>query len=71
MMFFIKKEHELINAVKKIIQQSTITCPNCGHKKEETMPTEACRFFYECENCKTKLKPKSGGLLCLLQLRIN
>ena len=35
-----------------IILQSTITCPNCGHKKEETMPTDACQHFYECENCK-------------------
>ncbi|MFX8953763.1 GDCCVxC domain-containing (seleno)protein, partial [Acinetobacter baumannii] len=29
-----------------IILQSVITCPNCGHKKEETMPTDACQFFY-------------------------
>lgn len=43
---------------KKIILQSTITCPNCGHKKEEIMPTDTCQFFYECENCKTLLKPK-------------
>ena len=42
------------------ILQSTITCPNCGYQKEETMPTNACQFFYECENCKTLLKPKQG-----------
>ena len=40
--------------------QSTITCHNCGHKKEETMPTDACQYFYECENCKTVLKPQQG-----------
>ena len=40
--------------------QSTITCPNCGHKKEETMPTDACQYFYECEKCKQVLKPKQG-----------
>lgn len=40
--------------------QSTITCPNCGHQKEETMPTDACQFFYECENCKTILRPNAG-----------
>ena len=40
--------------------QSTITCPNCQATKEETMPTNACQFFYECESCKTLLKPKSG-----------
>ena len=37
--------------------KSEITCPNCGHKKKETMPTDACQFFYECENCKKVLKP--------------
>ena len=35
-------------------------CPNCGHKKTETMPTDACVYFYECENCKTRLKPLQG-----------
>lgn len=40
--------------------QSVITCPECGHKKEETMPTDSCTFFYECENCKRRLKPKAG-----------
>lgn len=39
---------------------STITCPNCGHKKDELMPTNACQYFYECENCKQVLKPKQG-----------
>lgn len=43
-----------------IILTSTITCPNCQHKKEETMPTNACQFFYKCENCKTMLKPMKG-----------
>jgi hypothetical protein len=40
--------------------KSIITCPNCGFKKEESMPTDACQFFYECENCKSALKPKQG-----------
>jgi len=39
---------------------STITCPECGHQKKEIMPTEACQFFYECENCKALLKSKQG-----------
>lgn len=39
---------------------STITCPKCGHQKKENMPTDACRFFYECENCKSILKPRQG-----------
>lgn len=48
------------NMEKEIILQSIITCPNCGHSKEETMPTDSCQFFYECENCHTVLKPESG-----------
>jgi len=43
---------------KEIILQSTITCPKCGHQKEETMPTDACQYFYACENCEEVLKPK-------------
>ena len=44
----------------KIELKSTITCPNCGHRKEEEMPTTACQFFYECDNCKKILKPNPG-----------
>lgn len=40
--------------------ESEITCPNCGHHKKELMPTDACQFFFECENCKVLLKPKQG-----------
>jgi hypothetical protein len=40
--------------------ESTITCPACGHAKTETMPTDACQWFYECENCKAVLRPKHG-----------
>lgn len=39
---------------------STITCPNCGHRKVEIMPTNACAYFYECDNCKTRLSPLKG-----------
>lgn len=39
---------------------STITCPLCGFRKKETMPTDTCRFFYECAGCKTVLRPKGG-----------
>ncbi|TBR19094.1 MAG: MerC domain-containing protein [Chitinophagaceae bacterium] len=44
----------------KVELNSTITCPHCGFKKIETMPTNACQFFYTCEQCKTRLKPKEG-----------
>ena len=39
---------------------STITCPVCGHRRTETMPTDACQYFYECIGCKTLLKPKAA-----------
>ena len=40
--------------------KSVITCPKCGHRAEETMPTNACLFFYDCPACGAKLKPKHG-----------
>jgi hypothetical protein len=40
--------------------QSTLTCPECGHAKTEVMATDACQWFYECENCKAMLRPKAG-----------
>ncbi|MEJ5993163.1 MAG: hypothetical protein EOO20_03645 [Chryseobacterium sp.] len=43
-----------------IILDSTITCPKCGFAKNEEMPTESCQYFYECESCKTVLKPLEG-----------
>jgi RNA polymerase subunit RPABC4/transcription elongation factor Spt4 len=43
-----------------IVLQSVITCPVCGYQKEETMPTDACQFFYACEKCGELLKPKEG-----------
>ena len=39
---------------------SAITCPHCNHTKTEEMPTNACQYFYECENCKTRLRPIEG-----------
>jgi hypothetical protein len=39
---------------------STLTCPQCGRQTLETMPTDACQYFYECPACKTLLKPKAG-----------
>ncbi len=39
---------------------SMLTCPHCGHGKTETMPTDACQWFYECEQCHEVLKPLPG-----------
>lgn len=46
--------------VMEAILQSVITCPHCGAKKEETMPLDACQFFYECTVCHTMLRPLPG-----------
>ncbi len=40
--------------------KSTITCPSCSYRKTENMPTDSCVFFWECESCKTLLKPLPG-----------
>ena len=44
----------------RVILQSTITCPHCGHIAEETMPTYACQWYYECKGCGELLKPLEG-----------
>jgi hypothetical protein len=43
-----------------LITESTITCPVCGTAKAETMPTDACLYFYECTGCGALLRPKRG-----------
>ena len=40
--------------------RSTLTCPACGVKTTETMPSDACQYFYDCPSCGTVLKPKTG-----------
>ena len=40
--------------------QSVITCPGCRRPSMETMPTDACLFFYDCPHCGARLKPKAG-----------
>ena len=40
--------------------QSTITCPQCGVRSLETMPTNACLYFYDCPSCAALLKPLAG-----------
>ena len=39
---------------------STLTCPSCGSASEESMPTDACLFFWDCPACRTLVKPKPG-----------
>jgi hypothetical protein len=44
----------------QIESRSTLTCPHCGHQATETMPTDACQYFYDCAGCGVVLKPKPG-----------
>jgi hypothetical protein len=43
-----------------VILEATITCPFCGHRQSEVMPTDFCLHFYECTACREMLKPKEG-----------
>lgn len=40
--------------------ESALTCPVCGTTTVETMPTDACVYYYECRGCRTLLRPKAG-----------
>ncbi len=40
--------------------QSVIKCPTCGHEETESMPTNACQFFYDCKECGELLRPLPG-----------
>jgi hypothetical protein len=43
-----------------VILESTITCPHCAFQATETMPTNACQYFYDCKGCGAVLKPNTG-----------
>ena len=49
-----------LGAHSKPLLQSVITCPSCGHRSEEIMPTNACLIVYDCPRCHSRLKPKAG-----------
>jgi len=48
------------SGMSEVFLESVLVCPVCGFGKLETMPTDACQFFYECSNCKTLIRPKPG-----------
>lgn len=43
-----------------IVTEATITCPTCDVLAVESMPTNACQFFYTCASCGTLVKPLTG-----------
>lgn len=45
---------------KDIELRSTLTCPECGTARHETMPQDACQWFYDCTSCGAVLRPKPG-----------
>jgi hypothetical protein len=47
-------------AKSSVVLESAITCPACGHVESLTMPVNQCVFFYECESCHERLRPKPG-----------
>ncbi|EHP38156.1 hypothetical protein OR16_38719 [Cupriavidus basilensis OR16] len=46
--------------MRTVLLQAIITCPHCGHRSAENMPTDACLWFYTCGDCNAVLKPKAG-----------
>ncbi|HTX51009.1 MAG TPA: GDCCVxC domain-containing (seleno)protein [Caulobacteraceae bacterium] len=40
--------------------RSTLTCPRCGRRATETMPSDACQYFYDCAGCGALLAPRAG-----------
>jgi hypothetical protein len=43
-----------------VIMESTITCPACDTARTETMPVNACQYFYEFTGGGSVLRPKHG-----------
>ncbi len=43
-----------------ILLESVITCPECGFSRQETMPIDACLFYWECPSCRVTVRPKGG-----------
>lgn len=37
-----------------------LTCPYCHLLQTVAMPTDACQYFYICQKCGKRLKPKNG-----------
>ncbi|AXN34081.1 GDCCVxC domain-containing (seleno)protein [Vibrio coralliilyticus] len=44
----------------EVVTESKLTCPKCGFSSLESMPDNACVYFYECKNCGELLKPLAG-----------
>ena len=47
-----------------MITESTITCPVCSTARLESMPTDACQYFYECTGCGTLYSAPTARTPC-------
>ena len=39
---------------------SILTCPDCGAASAQTMPEDACLWFFACPTCGAELRPLPG-----------
>jgi hypothetical protein len=46
--------------MSQIILESTLRCPQCGYSQTETMPTNACVWYWECPGCHVLIQPRRG-----------
>lgn len=46
--------------MSSLMLRSTVTCPACGVRTTETMPSDACQLLYDCPACSAVLKPEAG-----------
>lgn len=46
--------------IPAITLQSRIVCPSCSGATLETMPNDACQYFYDCKHCGAVLRPLPG-----------
>ena len=46
--------------LRRPILRSVLTCPSCGFRQVERMPTDACLFFWDCSRCGARARPLSG-----------
>jgi hypothetical protein len=45
---------------RSVTRETTITCPSCGFRRNETMPEDQSVYFYTCTHCAKVLKPIFG-----------
>jgi hypothetical protein len=42
------------------LTSSELICPICSARHTETMPLDACVYFFECTGCSSVFRPKPG-----------